>query len=166
MGSWYRVTKRINGRLYDYWQKTYRVGGSVKTLNKYIGPAGSASTAGPAVPTTSLHPSSAGRTLSKTSATYSSTAPYTPEAAKEHFKPAAAITPRKPMNIRELNRARKSILKADDFDHEALNTVQDELDYAHAVRKQEEQTRAARAKTKHLKPTNYFMAQALLKNKK
>jgi len=39
VGNWYRVTKRINGRLYLYWQKTYRVGSSVKTLNKYIGPA-------------------------------------------------------------------------------------------------------------------------------
>jgi hypothetical protein len=36
--KWYKVTKKINGRLYDYWQKTYRVGKSVKTLNKYIGP--------------------------------------------------------------------------------------------------------------------------------
>ena len=40
---WYKVTKRINGRLYDYWQRTYRVGKSVKTENKYIGPAGSGS---------------------------------------------------------------------------------------------------------------------------
>ncbi len=40
---WYRVTKRINGRLYDYWQRTYRVGKSVKTENKYIGPAGTSS---------------------------------------------------------------------------------------------------------------------------
>ena len=39
MGNWYRVTKRINGRLYDYWQRTYRVGKAVKTENQYIGPA-------------------------------------------------------------------------------------------------------------------------------
>jgi hypothetical protein len=39
MGSWYRVTKRINARLYDYWQRTCRVGKSVKTENKYIGPS-------------------------------------------------------------------------------------------------------------------------------
>jgi hypothetical protein len=39
MGNWYRVTKRINGRLYVYLQRTYRVGKSVKTENKYIGPA-------------------------------------------------------------------------------------------------------------------------------
>jgi hypothetical protein len=25
---WYRVTKKINGRLYDYWQRTYRIGNS------------------------------------------------------------------------------------------------------------------------------------------
>jgi hypothetical protein len=39
MGSWYKVTKKINGRLYDYWQRTERHGRSVKTFNKYIGPA-------------------------------------------------------------------------------------------------------------------------------
>jgi hypothetical protein len=32
----------INGRRYDYWQRTYRLGTSVKTENKYIGPSGSA----------------------------------------------------------------------------------------------------------------------------
>jgi hypothetical protein len=37
--KWYQVTKTINGRRYLYWQKTYRVGSSVLTLNKYIGPA-------------------------------------------------------------------------------------------------------------------------------
>ena len=36
--EWYQVTKTIRGRKYLYWQKTYRVGSSVKTLNKYIGP--------------------------------------------------------------------------------------------------------------------------------
>lgn len=39
--DWYRVVKTIRGRRYHYWQKTYREGGKVKTLNKYIGPAGS-----------------------------------------------------------------------------------------------------------------------------
>lgn len=36
--GWYRVTKNINGRLYDYWQRTERQGKNVKTFNKYIGP--------------------------------------------------------------------------------------------------------------------------------
>jgi hypothetical protein len=40
MGNWYKVTKRINGRLYDYWQRTERHGKQVKTFNKYIGPHG------------------------------------------------------------------------------------------------------------------------------
>ena len=39
MTNWYKVTKRINGRFYDYWQRTHRVGKSTKTENKYIGPA-------------------------------------------------------------------------------------------------------------------------------
>src|SRR5262245_23103471 len=38
MGNWYRVTKKIHGRYYDYWQRTERHGRSVKTFNKYIGP--------------------------------------------------------------------------------------------------------------------------------
>lgn len=37
--DWYRVVKTINGRRYLYLQKTYRVGKSVKTLNRYVGPA-------------------------------------------------------------------------------------------------------------------------------
>lgn len=41
VGDWYRVSKRINGRRYDYWQRTYRVGASVKTENRYIGPSSS-----------------------------------------------------------------------------------------------------------------------------
>jgi hypothetical protein len=45
--EWYRVIKTINGRRYLYLQKTYRVGQSVKTLNKYIG---SAAAAGHGVP--------------------------------------------------------------------------------------------------------------------
>jgi len=37
--QWYVVKKHIKGNYYWYWQKTYRVGRHVKTLNKYIGPA-------------------------------------------------------------------------------------------------------------------------------
>ena len=37
--QWYAVKKCIKGNYYWYWQKTYRVGRHVKTLNKYIGPA-------------------------------------------------------------------------------------------------------------------------------
>ena len=38
--AWYLVTKRIHGRYYLYWQKTYRLNGKVKTLNKYVCPVG------------------------------------------------------------------------------------------------------------------------------
>ncbi len=73
MGNWYRVTKKINGRLYDYWQRTYRVGKSVKTENRYIGPS---RTPAPAV------------TLS----TYSSTAPPTPEQAITQLNTYAGLS--------------------------------------------------------------------------
>ena len=36
--GWYTCVKKINGRRYLYLQTTYRVGGKVKTKNKYIGP--------------------------------------------------------------------------------------------------------------------------------
>ena len=40
--EWYRVIKTIRGRKYVYLQKTQRVGRSVKTINKYVGPASGA----------------------------------------------------------------------------------------------------------------------------
>ena len=38
--QWYEVTKTIKGRKYRYRQRTYRVGGKVKTESHYLGPAG------------------------------------------------------------------------------------------------------------------------------
>jgi hypothetical protein len=38
MGGWYKVVKHITGKYYLYDQRTYRVGSSVKTENRYIGP--------------------------------------------------------------------------------------------------------------------------------
>jgi len=40
--DWYVVVKTINGHRYFYRQKTYRVGARVRTINKYLGPAGEA----------------------------------------------------------------------------------------------------------------------------
>jgi hypothetical protein len=62
MGDRYRVTKRINGRLSVYLQGTYRVGKSVRTENKYIGPA----TAAPSLRlrTTDMYASVVSRSLS------------------------------------------------------------------------------------------------------
>ena len=39
MGGWYRVVKTIKGHRYLYEQQTYREGGHVRTLNRYIGRA-------------------------------------------------------------------------------------------------------------------------------
>jgi hypothetical protein len=66
---WYKVVKTINGGRYLYWQRTYRVGKSVKTENRYIGPA----TARP--PPTIASP------------TYSASAPDTPERVVSRIRP-------------------------------------------------------------------------------
>jgi hypothetical protein len=50
-----------------------------------------------------------------------------------------------------------------ELDHEAFNAVQDDLDYAYAVKSDKEKKRAARAKTKRIKALNAFIAQALLR---
>jgi hypothetical protein len=47
----------------------------------------------------------------------------------------------------------------------AFGAVQDELEYAYAVRQDKEKKRAARAKTKGIKALSVFIAQALLRKK-
>ncbi len=143
--GWYRVTKKINGRYYDYWQRTYRVGRSVKTENRYIGP-------------------------SRRDGFYTATASAAPQremlyAGQFEIPIAAKSTTEKPepRNIRDLKKKKKAIMLAAEFDHEAFNTVQDELDYAYAVKSDKEKKRAARAKTKGIKALNAFIAQALLR---
>jgi len=74
--KWYRVTKTIKGRRYHYLQRTFRVGNSVKTENKYIGPAGSSSR--------SRDPSPA--------PTYSGSTPLTPQDARRFFPSPATPT--------------------------------------------------------------------------
>ncbi len=113
--GWYRVTKKINGRFYDYWQRTYRVGKSVKTENRYIGPSlkGGFTTA-PSGVSHEREPLYAGQFETPIGAT-------------------SKIETGKPRNIRELKREKKNIMLATEFDPEAFNAVQDELDYAYAV---------------------------------
>jgi hypothetical protein len=143
VGSWYVVRKRINNRLYLYWQRTKRVGGSVKTENRYIGPA-----AGPA-----LGP-----------ATYSASAPSTPEDVMEQYFAPKASDKRQRGNIRKLNAERTAILRNEEyFDADAFNHVQDELDYAQAVKRDQERIREAKRKTKGIKAANPFLAQAIKK---
>jgi hypothetical protein len=143
---WYRVTKKIKGRLYDYWQRTYRVGKSVKTENRYIGP----STKGSVFTTT---PASA---VPQREPLYASQfeIPITASSSTEQ---------REPGRIRDLKKEKKAIMRAAEFDHEAFGAVQDELDYAYAVKADKEKKRAARAKIKGIKVLNAFVAQALNK---
>jgi hypothetical protein len=145
--AWYRVTKKINGRFYDYWQRTYRVGKSVKTENRYIGP-------------------------SRRDGFYTATASATPRrdrlyAGQFEIPIAAGSTDqdRKPGNIRELKKEKKAIMLTAEFDAQAFNAVQDELDFAYAVKADKEKKRVARAKTRGIKSLNAFIAQALVKTK-
>jgi hypothetical protein len=144
---WYRVTKKINGRLYDYWQRTYRDGKSVKTENRYIGPSGKGGTV----------------------ASMTSAAPRREPLYAGQFEIPIATTSaaeqRKPRNLRELKKEKKAILLAAEFNSDAFSTVQDELEYAYAVKTEKEKKRAARVKTKGIKALNMFMAQALLPKK-
>ena len=45
--DWYVVIKTINGHRYFYMQKTHRVGARVRTINKYLGPAGEGAAGAP-----------------------------------------------------------------------------------------------------------------------
>jgi hypothetical protein len=45
--DWYVVVKTINGHRYFYRQKTYRDGAKVRTVNKYLGPAGESAPGAP-----------------------------------------------------------------------------------------------------------------------
>jgi hypothetical protein len=142
--GWYRLTKKVNGRFYDYWQRTHRVGKSVKTENRYIGP-------------------------SSRSSFSTATAPNREPLYAGQFEiPIAARSTagsRKPRNIRELKKEKKAIMLAAEFDPNALDAVQDELDYAYTVKSEKEKKRAARAKTKGIKALNIFIAQALVNKK-
>jgi hypothetical protein len=141
---WYRVTKKIKGRLYDYWQRTYRVGKSVKTENRYIGPSHKGDSVATATGATVREPLYAGQ-----------------------FEiPIAAISGAesgKPRNIRELKKLKRIIVLAPEFDHVAFAAVQDELDQAYAVKSDKEKKRASRARIKGIKSQNSFIAQALLR---
>jgi len=70
---------------------------------------------------------------------------------------------RKPGNIRDLKKEKKAIMLAAEFDPNAFNATQDELEYAYAVRTNKEKKRAARARTKGIKALSAFIAQALLR---
>jgi hypothetical protein len=133
VGSWYRVTKKINGRLYDYWQRTKRVGKSVKTENKYIGPAACAPSIAPS--------------------TYSITAAVIPEEAIYKLVPSTA----------QLNGKDKR-----DYEkyYEQIRREDEQIQYgnrADRIARQKAAVRSAKRKTKGIKASNPFLAQAIKK---
>jgi hypothetical protein len=56
-------------------------------------------------------------------------------------------------------------MRAVEFAHVAFGAIQDELDYAYAVKVDKEKKRTACAKTKGVKALNMLIAQALLTKK-
>jgi hypothetical protein len=65
-----------------------------------------------------------------------------------------------PASIRDLEKIKKQLLRTV-VEDDALNIVQEELDYAHAVRRDQMQQRAIKKKTKGIKAENAFLAQGI-----
>ena len=137
MGNWYRVTKKIHGRFYDYWQRTYRVGKSVRTENRYIGPS---STYMP-------------RTVAPQVEISSPTRPYTPEEAIAFITPFTAQLRGKDRRDYERERAKQ---RAED----------ERIQYGPMkvrLKRQLAKIRAARRNTRGIKSLNPFIAQLVRK---
>ena len=159
--EWYRVTKNIHGRKYLYWQKTYRAGGSVRTLNKYIGPASGAVALGTTkAPDRAYH--------------------YTPEqiaGIKELGRLMDTPDDAYFYSDKDIAEMKKlgAIMDAPDgpaFEPEVLSKAERAEDErtqygsrAARVRKQKAAHRAAKKKTRGTKSVNPFMAQAIKKKK-
>ncbi len=160
MGNWYRVTKRINGHLYDYWQRTYRVGESVKTENRYIGPvraqlnapADRNVTAVSAIPSPATSCNS-GIPFARSSAAVSATAPHTPEEAVYQITPSTAHLTGKDRRDYEKH-------------YEKIRREDERIQYGNLearVARQEAAVRAAKRKTRGIKAINPFVAKLLVK---
>ena len=152
MGNFYRVTKTINGRKYDYWQRTYRVGKSVKTENKYIGPSGRGVSFSPR---SSVAPIVAGAAVHAPS-TRSPTAPIIPEEAIHQLTPFTA-------HLKGRDRT------AYEKEREKERREDEQIQYgnlADRLRRNKLKLRAAKKLTRHLKPTNYFAAKLALVKKR
>lgn len=185
--EWYQVTKTIRGRKYLYWQKTFRVGSSVKTLNKYIGPGANpprakshkATIAGLSEPHRKLRTAYDAGKITKTeylqalapkpptttdhdiratpALDASPTAPVIPEEAIHQLRPSWA-------NI-EPGQDRRTYEK-----HRARERAEDErVQYGKLkdrVAKHAKLHSAAKRATKGIKSANPFIAQAIKKSKK
>jgi hypothetical protein len=172
MGNWYRVTKRIRGRRYDYWQRTERHGTQIKTFNKYIGPAGGAITSAPGTTAASRQirtPPSLSPALSPP--TVSNTAPPTPEEAISQLKPplhpdAANLRESDKLRQREISdwesvkygsvkqRSKRQEIKQRAATHNARATgaINPFLGQAINRLKEEQASHASKAPTSHVSP--------------
>jgi hypothetical protein len=157
--DWYKVVKTINGRKYLYLQKTYRDGGSVKTLNRYIGPATS----------TSISPTAAGvrhRAVltdppittrpSVAQTTVPTSAPNTPEHAVTHLTPLRARID-DPKLRRWIERLQGKIREEDEAIQYGPRKAR--------IKRMKAKVRAAKRKTKGVKALNPFIAQMLVNKK-
>jgi hypothetical protein len=135
--GWYRVTKKINGRFYDYWQRTYRVGKAVKTENKYIGPA--SRSAAPAL----------------CSPTYSMTAPRIPEEVITQLNPYAGPSD---FLAADFKRWRDETRREDELIQYGPLKAR--------LKRQRQKFLAAKRRTRGIKSLNPFIAQALLNKKR
>jgi hypothetical protein len=135
MGNWYKVTKRINGRLYDYWQRTFSVGKSVKTENRYIGPVSHAA------PIVSAVTDQYERTVAE---------------HREYLGKAAFVAPPQPD---EPIFTPVTLSAAERREDERIQYGS----RAARIRKQKAAVRKVKRKTKGIKSANPFLAQALIK---
>jgi hypothetical protein len=139
VGNWYRVTKRISGRLYDYWQRTYRVGKVVKTENKYIGPA-----------------SRAGPTLSAPDQYEGTVAEH-----REYLANGVFIAP--PAEPPEPELDYWDDLSADEKHEIRAFQIEQKRELEAYEKRRAKQVRAIKRTTKGIKSVNTFLAQALVK---
>ena len=157
MGNWYRVTKTIKGRKYDYWQKTRRIGRSVKTENEYIGPssasAGPVASIGPGITRLDYVPSPRCAMMQD----------FIQVLPPEFF--AAQQEKQKPGNLRTLQKQQRDMMKESvmEWDRNEYENVQDAIEYARSVRREREAQREVKKRTAGIKAINRFLAQALKK---
>jgi hypothetical protein len=139
MGNWYKVTKHINGHYYDYWQRTYRVGKSVKTMNRYIGPASRESSL----------PSTFSNQYERT--------------VGEHgiYLAKADYTPPPPEPVEPEPKDRKADFSPDEWREIQAYKRQQKRDFDAAMKCQAAAVRKAKRETKGIKALNPFIAKAL-----
>ena len=154
MGNWYRVTKCINGRLYDYWQRTYRVGKSVKTENKYIGP-------------TSNGPSSSGVHASSISSPAPAMSQYELTLQQHHvLLRNMQATPPEPELPEPEPRYKRLELSQEEWREIRAAERERKKEFDAGMKRQAAQVRAAKRKSRGTGAINPFLGQAITGKKK